>query len=100
MREWPVELHPGFFDDVGAVGAPARWSARVFAAAYALEVQPNRYRMVHDNPPRPAYRVVFEHDRLIHYERFEDEQVVRVLYLWHPARKEQPDFERQWDELV
>lgn len=109
MKDYRLEFHPDFYGDVRGMakriasqGSPLnaeRWSERVVRFCYNLDTQPVGFVKVHDGPPRPAYQTPFERTRLVFYEVFDDEQVVRVLYLWHAARRDRPDLVRQWDPL-
>ena len=86
--------------DEGAGVNALRWARRLRRFIAGLDVFPAGRTPVSTAPPRPAYAVAFERKRLVFYEIFEAEEVVRVLYVWHARRGTRPDLGRQADPLV
>ncbi|MEM8874236.1 MAG: type II toxin-antitoxin system RelE/ParE family toxin [Planctomycetota bacterium] len=107
---YAIEYHPGALIDLdimhGFIAArseslrPAdRFVAAVRAEVERLDRLPDGYPIASEPPPRHAFWIPFKRKYLIFFEVFEVERVCRVLYLWHAARSDRPDFARQDDQL-
>ena len=106
---YEVITHPGAEADIDAMvdwlldeGAgenALKWARRLRRFITALDTFPSGRQTISTRPPRPAYSVPFERRRLVIFEVFEAERVVRVLYVWHGYRKGRPDLGRQDDLL-
>ena len=104
-----VIRHPGADADIEQIveyigevkKAPAnarRYAAKLIGTCDRLDIFPDAYTQVKPPPPRPVYRYVVDGTYLLLYEVFPNERVVRVLYVWHGARRP-PNFRRQRDPL-
>ena len=111
-KTYRIQFHPGAVEDVLDVARhirddrqnPAnadRFVGLVYAQAGRLDTFPGAYRDVSDAPPRPVHAVPVRSARSysLYFEVFEDEALVRVLYVWDNRRGTQPNLGRRHDPL-
>ena len=79
-----------------------RFNDLVEAEAERLHTFPDAYRQVADGPPRPVHAVVVRGapNHVLYYDVFEEENAVRVLFVWDGRRRSGPDVSsRRFDPL-
>lgn len=104
-----VITHPGGDDDVERAGlyvlerhnslqGALRLVELLRAEFHKLDTLPDGHRKVVGEFVRQPYVRPWR-DYLIYHEMYEQENVVRVLYVWHARRSSRPNFGRQHDPL-